>query len=232
MTLSNRRLFIWLPVEINLSDDLVAKPVSVAPDIWVGLGDALAVGALTSSHAFTGFWGGVGDGACLRGEVNGCPRVFDNAGVAARFNLAAASGGALGVEVGMFATSFDPFTLVAKAGVTGMIGGELVRLLIAPSFFVGLTERDAGNEESLSVPLALMIGPDAFRVGLQSGALLQLEDIADTYVIPASVGVQAGLGQAVLFAAFSLPSAVVGEMLAVPDGFDARTLTLGVAVTP
>lgn len=230
MTLPGGSVLIHLQAEIGLNSGESFEPVSVAPDLWIGVFDQLSLGVITSGYGTTGFWGASGNGACLTGEDKGCPELFDNGGVELRLNLLATSSVAVALSAGGFATTFDPFSVRAKGGLQALFGSGILRVVVAPSISVRVNERvEDGQNEIVSLPIAVLLGGNAFQFGIQSGATLRLEDSLDTYAVPVSAGLQVGLGAGFgLFATFSLPFVATGDDLMSPDILDARTVTAGV----
>ena len=65
-------------LDINLSKDRAGKPVSLAPDIYYSVSDALQIGLL---HTLPMGWQTLpGTGLCLSGKDSGCPHVYNNIG--------------------------------------------------------------------------------------------------------------------------------------------------------
>ncbi len=240
MTLPAGSLLIQLPVEVNLSKDLVAKPLSIAPDIWYGVADKLTVGIVHSSLAGGGFFiGGSGSGVCVTGEDNGCGEVYDNVGLDLRFSLLE-GGFLLAAEAGAFVEAFDPLTLSAKVGLAGMLAAGPLNIIFSPNIFIGITERDGttvgevvvgGNKEVISVPVTFAVGlGSAVSFGVQTGLSATLEDLADNIVVPLSAGLRFNVSPKLGFdAAFSFP---LFFNKAIDDGtnFDARGVTVAASI--
>jgi hypothetical protein len=238
MTLPAKRAFVQTFLEINLSKDAAFKPLSIAPDLWYGVSEPLTVGLVHSGRAATGFYGGVGNGLCLSGSDGGCPRVYDNVGVAARYHFHRAGSLTVSADGGLFVGSFDPFALSLKAGVVGRLQAGSLALEFAPSLFAGLTQREpdsgtgvvitAGNKEILFLPATGMykLSPTLAVAG-QLGAVVPFADAGDLFTVALSVGAQYLLSEKFLLdLAFGLPALAGGD--AVATGFDVRSLTLGV----
>ncbi|WP_428261318.1 hypothetical protein [Haliangium sp.] len=226
MTLPKGTLLAQGFIEVNLSADNVIKPVSLSPDIWYGLNDDLSLGLVHSAPGSGGFYGGVGTSLCLTGEDNGCGAgVYHNLGLDARYNLLEGVL-PLAVDGGVFISDFDPFLLALKVGLVGKWQGPIA-VIFNPNLSVGITERDAGNEEVFSLPLATMyeITPK-ISVGLQTGIVLPFTDVGNLWRIPLSVGgrflITGGIWAE---AAFTLPAVAGGD--GITNGFDARVLTVG-----
>ncbi|ACY17712.1 hypothetical protein [Haliangium ochraceum] len=226
MTLPEGMFLVQGYLEINLSADAALQPVSLAPDVWYGLTDVISLGLLHSAVASSGFYGGVGSSLCLVGDSNGCAGVYRNVGLAGRYNLSETEL-SMAVEGGLFAGDIDPLLLGLKVGVVGRYRLDPVALLFQPSFSLGLTERDAGNGDVFNLPVGVMfeLSP-AIALALQTGLSLGLEDPAELWQVPLTLGGRYALGNGIwVDAAFSLPAVAGGGEA---TGFDLRTLTLGV----
>jgi hypothetical protein len=189
LVLPKGKFAISAGIDINLSKDAVGKPISITPDVFYGVIPKLEVGVAHSGYALSGFWGGgLGGGICIG---DGCfpDKVYDGKlGVLARYllvdgKLAAAA------DVGVLIGSFDPFLLGAKIGVRGRYTAGKIMIGFAPNVKIGITERDAGNKEVLSVPVDLMFAATPkIMAGLQTGIAGPFSGFGDAYVIPISVG--------------------------------------------
>ncbi len=151
MTLPAGRWFIQAFAEINLSEDLVAKPISIAPDVWYGVSDVLTIGVVHSARAATGFFGNAGDGLCLTGSDNGCGKVYNSVGIDGRYHFYREGGITAAADGGLFAQSIDPFQLALKVGAVGRWQSGSVAVELGASLFVGLTERDGVDGDDIVV---------------------------------------------------------------------------------
>jgi hypothetical protein len=141
---------IQVPIVINLSTDQVGKPVSLPLGIWYGVNNDLSLGLTHGTPIF----GGLGGGLCFTGADNGCAKFYNNVNLEAlyrflRGNFDLAAHGTLAV------TSFDPFMLGIGLGVKGrvVLANGKIGIFFDPALFIGITERDAGNKEVLSIPV-------------------------------------------------------------------------------
>lgn len=229
LTLPAGKAFVQLFVEMNLSKDSAFEPVSIAPDIYYGVSDDLTLGLVHSSRGTTGLFGGVGQGLCITGEDGGCPKVYDNVGLAARYHLWRSGGLTLAADGGLFGLALDPFSLALKLGVAGRFQSGALSVELAPNVFIGLTERDGGNKETLFVPATFMYGVlPQLGIAAQLGLVLPFSN-TDAYMFGASIGAQFfATDKIILNAVFSLPALAGGSAILV-DGVDVRTFTLGAA---
>lgn len=234
MTLPAGRALLQGYLELNLSSDLVGKPISLAPDLWYGVNDDITVGLVHSSHATTGFFGGAGDGICFVSEEDGCPEVLQNTAVAGRYHLTSEPV-ALAADAALVVRQLDPFQLALKAGVVGKWQSGAISALFAANLFVGVTEREVdggvmveagANKEDINLPVAVMyaLSPE-LSLGVQTGVFLPLSETADTYLIPLSLGARYMVSpQISVDALFSFPALIGGPE---ETGADFRVLTLG-----
>jgi len=227
LTMPKGEAFARALLEINLSDGAAFEPVSVAPDLWYGLSDDLSLGLNHSSYGATGFMGGVGSGVCITGESGGCANVYDGFGIVGRYHLKSGAM-TLAADGGLFVNSFDPFQLGIKAGVVGRWSKGKLAVVFNPGLYIGFTERDSGNKETLFVPASVQYwAGKKVSVGLQSGIVLPFSATGDTWAMPLSLGVGYVVKDRVrVLGAFGLPALAGGDL--VPTGFDNRSLTLGV----
>jgi opacity protein-like surface antigen len=227
LTLPGGKVFLDAFLEVDLSKGHAFKPVSIAPDIWYGVSDDLSLGLVHSGHGATGLFGSGGDGLCLTGKSNGCPRVYDNIGLDARYHLVRQGIFTLAADGGLYARSFDPFELAVKLGAIARLQSGAFSFEIGPNIFIGLTERSAGNKEVLAIPATFMYAVmPKLGIAAQFGLLVPFAKTSRT-MFGGSLGVQYfATDQLILDAVFSLPALAGGS--AVADGVDMRTFTLGV----
>lgn len=235
-TLPKGKLFIEAAIGINLSKDAVAKPISLSPDIWYGVTDDLTLGLVHSSIGSTGLIGNVQQSLCLTGEDNGCPDVYSNVGIDARYRLA----GPLAIDGGVYVRNFDPFQLALKLGLLAR-HRVLPQLALEanPNVFIGVTKRDGevdmmgnalapANKEMFALPITAgyAVVPKLTATA-QIGVLTPFEDVGDNWSLLASLGARYRVNHHLdLGLAFALPRLAGGGE---GTGIDARTLTLGVA---
>jgi hypothetical protein len=175
-----------LLVDVNMSADLVGKPISLAPDLYYGVTDKLQLGLLHDGPM--GWQARPGLGLCLTGKDNGCPRVYDNVGFDMMYGLIF---GALHLSAhgSLFVTSFDPSTTSLALGVAGKVHfSERVAVLFDPKIAIALSDRGT-NDDALYIPLELeyqLGAPTTFKV--LSGISGSLSKLGDTYQAPLGLG--------------------------------------------
>jgi hypothetical protein len=190
LILDKGKIGIFAVVEVNLSKDFVAKPISINPDIWYGVMPKLEVGVAHSAYGLTGFWSFPGGGVCPTGEENGCPKVYNGPiGILAHY-LLVQGGVDLAADAGILIDAIDPFILSAKVGVKGRKMAGKLMIGFAPSVHIGITKRDEGNtKEVLSLPIDVhyMVSPK-LAVGLQTGIQGPFDGFGDGYRVPVGLG--------------------------------------------
>ena len=191
------KIAIWVDVGVNLSADAVAKPFAIAPDVWYGVSDKLAVGLVHSSFGTGGFFGSPANGLCLAGDTKGCISVYNNTAVLAKFAVMAEAGKPLSVVVngGVVIPNIKD-TLLAGLKVGADIGYMTGKIMVhaSPNVYVGVTERDF-NKEALNVPVMVgyMASPK-LHAGVQTGIAGPLDGFGDAFRVPFSLAAMYGVG--------------------------------------
>jgi len=178
-----------LSVETDLSRHREFAPLSVAPDVGVGVAGGVAL-VVHSSRTAAGQLG-AGSGICLTGPretldaaTPACPQPV--AGTAASVLVVLTPW--LAGRAGLMARGYDPLRLALATGmhVTGRRGRWWV--LAAPSLAIGVTTRAAGNLDRLQVPVYGGIELTRGEVHLRTGIDGALATFAETFAIPLGLG--------------------------------------------
>jgi hypothetical protein len=177
-----------LILAVEMSDSLVGKPISLAPDIYYGVSDVLQLGLVHTGPM--GWQSRPGLGLCLTGEDNGCPDVYDNIGFDVMYGLAFAGALHLSAHGTLYVASFDPSTLLLAVGAAGKYHvNDDVSLYFDPQLGIALSDRDV-NDDALFVPLELQFqagAPNTLK--LLTGFSGSLSEFGDTLQIPVGLGV-------------------------------------------
>lgn len=176
-------------VEASLARHRVMQPLSVAPDLVVGVRDRLAV-AWHHSRMFDGRLG-AGNGICVVGAretLGAAPADCDSRYTGAGLSLLYRITPAITVRGGVTAVDFTPVTLAVTAGAIVAASRDHLWLSFAPTVFSGITNRELGNRDRVYAPLYIgsTIGPG--EVHLRSGFDATLETVSDTFSVPFGVG--------------------------------------------
>jgi hypothetical protein len=191
------KIAIWVDVGLNLSADAVAKPFAIAPDVWYGVSDKLAVGLAHSGYAANGFLGAPNAGLCLAGEDNGCISVYNNLAGLAKFAVMAEAGKPLSVVVNggvVIPNIKDTLLAGLKVGAdVGYMTGK-IHIGVSPNIYIGVTERDF-NKEALNIPVMVGYGVnEKLKAGVQTGIAGPLDGFGDAFRVPLSLAAMYNVG--------------------------------------
>jgi hypothetical protein len=182
-----------LVVETELSRHRAFAPVSIAPDISVGVGDRLALSLHYSSASQAML--GAGNGVCIT-----APRETLDA------HDSMCSESETGLGLGLLSELTDRSVLRAGALVRGPgelalalgIASTLRRgrwwLVTAPTVFIGVTGRDRGNRERLLAPIYGGVSVGAGEVHLRTGIEGAVATFDETLAIPIGAGASFSIG--------------------------------------
>src|SRR5262249_28881865 len=143
LTLKEGGIGVHADLVINLSKDLVGKPIEISPNLYYGVTPELTLGVATNPFANTLPLGG---GLCLSGTSNGCYKAFNNLSLDALYEVAPM----MAVHGGLDILAFSPDMLLSlRGGVKMKFGSGPIGVLLDPALNIGLTKRDFGNKEFL-----------------------------------------------------------------------------------
>jgi len=231
-TLAKGMIQIHADLFANMSTDNSFKPFSIAPDIFYGVSDKLSVGL---THAI---------GVCPAGTDNGCAKVYNDVGVDTLFSLKKDEKMDLASHVGLDVGSIsDPFTASLHLGVLLKYQMDKIGIFVDPALGIGVTQRDAGNKETLAIPVQVAyqvnknLAPflrtglggvpiGAMAVKTSAGANLDVDGagFGDTYAVPLGIGALYGLSNKLDVGAELDFPALFGSTLASDIGTDGRFL--------
>ncbi len=169
----------------SLSEDAVGEPISLAPDVYVGIDRHLTVGF---THRV---------GVCLTpGEESGCPTAYHDAGAEVVYSFMRGGNVQMAFSGGIDAPRFSPFTAGVHAGSVTRIRGGKIAFVLEPNLYLGLLGRSNDTEdltvptrEVLRVPVSLQFqAQPQTNIFATSGLRESLRDFGDSYEIPLGVG--------------------------------------------
>ncbi|MEZ4366356.1 MAG: hypothetical protein R2939_08705 [Kofleriaceae bacterium] len=210
---------------INLSKDRVGEPLGLAPDIHYGVDDRLTVSLIHDR------------GLCLSGEDKGCAKVYDDVGVRATYGLSSSEALALAVHGELKIASIDGGTLALPIGARARFNSGKIGVYADPTISLGLTDRDAGNPDSLALPISiayqtspeLLVHLDTGLGGFLGTSLdgaAQLDNLGDTFAVPLGVGALYTVSTKLDVGARLTFPYLFGSELANDIGIDSRVLYL------
>jgi hypothetical protein len=172
-----------VPVVFNLSTNDVGKPVFVPLRLAYGVTDTTT---LAITHQI---------GLCLTGTSNGCAKVYNDIGLEGLFSIAPTGPFQVALAAGLqFVSLSDPFAVAGVVGFDSRYGAGAIALRFDPRLSFGLNERDAGNRETLSLPVILQLqATPNVALSIGSGLFGPLNPVvgsfSDLYAIPLVFGV-------------------------------------------
>ncbi|MDB4953382.1 MAG: hypothetical protein JWO36_951 [Myxococcales bacterium] len=192
-------------LELGMSSGRAAKPIAIAPDLWVGVSPRLTLGLVHSRYATTGFRGSAGGGLCVTATTGGCAKLYNNIGWEAwgavlRGPLAFVAGG------GLEAVNIDRRFYDVKIGFKARYLAGRVSVTTTPSVFIAMTKRNEAmtpNTDVLYVPVGLGVKlADHVTVALGSGIKGPVSGFAKTWQIPAGISATYATGPVVVGASW------------------------------
>lgn len=159
-------------LRVNLSEDFVADPISLAPSIFYGVNKKLTVGI---SHD---------RGICVSGDLCN-DKVYNDLALLANYSLMGRGNFHVAGVGGLALPSLsDPTAVGMNAGITTKIMAGKVAIVVSPVIYVGFTERDA-VDDIVDVPVSLQIQiNNQTAVTVDSGIAGPLSGFGDAYAVP------------------------------------------------
>ncbi len=147
--LGRGEVYARLVTEIDLAPRKRARPLSYAPDVWLGVTDALTLGVIHSETSVDRI--DAGSSFCVRELASRCSGIYRGSGLDLRIKWTPH----VAWHVRALLRDIDPVKPAVTAGVR-------VRWTRGPYFLdsdpyvrVGLGHREAGNRDALVVPIWL-----------------------------------------------------------------------------
>jgi hypothetical protein len=233
VTLPQGTAAVALSFEVGVAKGSALEPMSVAPDLSVGITDSFQLSAISSGSALTGFRGSAGWGYCLSDEK--CRASFAAAGVEGLVSLTRGSA-ALAANLGVVWSSLEPTVHTdVKVGFKLKLSEGNVYALMSPSVWIAADDRSdpvVPHEHQLFVPISFWYKPAAkLALGVGTGVKGPLENFEQRLAIPGGALVQVALDPQISVGG----SFVFGKLLAgsevMDPGIDARAVQLWTNVT-
>lgn len=158
---------------VGLSKGHAGKPLVLAPSLYYSFTDDLEIGVNHNGSL------------CL----SGCGKAYNDVGLDGYYSFLRGPI-ALSAHAGFYDVAIDPGFLQARAGVLVTIpAGDRFAFYLDPQLFFGVTKRDAGNREVLSVPFrAAFQATSQLAVFVDSGLFGTLSRFGDTWTTPIAPG--------------------------------------------
>jgi len=178
---------VRVTAELGLATGRFARPVSLAPDVWVGVTPRLTIGLLHSNASVDQI--DARASFCFRGDARSCDRAYRGSGLDVRWSwregtLAIAPRGRLLVR------DIDPWKPAVTVGALARWTQGRYAITSDPYLRLGLANRDLGNRAALVAPIWLGVQPTCrWLLALHTGWDSELATWRDGWHIP--VGVEA-----------------------------------------
>lgn len=230
LTLRGEAIQATVTSETDVSAHKMGDTFSLAPDISVGVTDDLTVSLIHSTFGRTGFRGAAGGGFCIRDA--GCASTYDNVGAEALYSLIRGRG-AVAVDGGVYATSFDHDFYVAKLGMKARYSMGRVTWMTLPSVSIAMTNRNAmtPNRDRAWLPVSGMVAvAGGFSVGASTGFKAPLDStLSDSYEIALGAVATYAYSPSLSFGGSWVHGKLIAGDTALPagtDGVDSRAFQL------
>jgi hypothetical protein len=170
-------------LEINASKNSFGKPIAVAPHFYWAVTDDLSLGI---SHR---------TGLCL----NGCDRVYNDAGFDLIYYLTGSRKFELDLHAGVPIRSFKPFELGVQGGVLGKVNiGSITSFVFDPSVYVAFANRARGVRQELNLPFWFYFqATDVVVPFVGSGLHGPFEGFGNRFTLPLEGGILFDVARAV-----------------------------------
>jgi hypothetical protein len=191
LVLARGEVLARLTLEASLAAGAVLEPVSLAPDLWVGVTHRLAVG-VTHSSATRGRVT-AGRGLCLRGAAAGCDARYAGVAADARFRLRA-RGPEVAGRVAIDFRRLSPAVVALEIGAVARWRKGRLAVTAEPYLSLGLVHSALDNPVAGNLPVALswQVVP-CVAVDVRTGFRGTLRDFLGTLEVPLGVGATFGL---------------------------------------
>ncbi|CAN5920803.1 hypothetical protein BH11MYX3_BH11MYX3_40740 [soil metagenome] len=180
-----------LSIEANIQTKRFARPLSFAPDLWIGVTDRVTVGLIHSSQSVDRIESGAT--FCVRELASRCERAYHGSGLDLRY--AWTPGVALRTR--LLLRDVDPMKPAVAVGA--LVRGTRGRFSLPadPYLRIGLANRDTGNRDTLVVPVWLGAQLGSVVVAVHTGIDGDLAVWRDGWHIPVAVVVEVAPARAI-----------------------------------
>ncbi len=170
-----------LSIEANIQAKRFVRPLSLAPDLWIGVTDRVTVGLIHSSQSVDRIESGAT--FCVRELASRCERAYHGSGLDLR--LAWTPGVVLRTR--LLLRDVDPIKPAVTIGA--LLRGTRGRFSLTtdPYLRIGLANRDTGNRDTLVVPVWLGARLGSVHVAVHTGIDGDLAVWRDGWHVPLAV---------------------------------------------
>jgi len=187
LVLDPAAVIVRLTAELNLQTAQFARPLAIAPDVWLGVAPRLTLGLIHSDASVDQIDSRTS--LCFRADARSCDHVYRGSGLDALWSWRE---GPLAVSPrGRFLLrDVDPWKPAVTMGALVRWTYDRYAITSDPYLRLGLANRDLGNRAALVVPVWLALQPTyRWLIALHTGWDSELATWRDGWHIPAALEV-------------------------------------------
>ena len=189
LVLGQRQVEAQLVLEIDLAPFLVGKPLSIAPDVWVGVLPKLTVGLVHSGPSVDRFSPGATFCVTHNETSPRCVDTYHGSGIDARYLAYDDGHFSVAPRVRALVRQIDPVKPALTLGALARWTTGRFAITADPYLQLGLANTDEGNRHALFLPLTFAVQPTAhWELLLRTGFHSDLAVIEDGWHVPVAVG--------------------------------------------
>jgi len=176
-----------LTIEANLASRTEFVPLSLAPDIWVGVTPRLTLGLIHGNRSLDQI--DSGGSFCVRTDTLLCDRAYRGSGLDARWSV---QDGPLAVAARMRLTlrDIEPAKPAVTLGALGRWTSGRFAIASDPYLRLGLANLGQGNRAALVIPIWLQMQPTCrWLLAIHTGFHSDLAVIKDGWHVPLGLAV-------------------------------------------
>jgi hypothetical protein len=172
-------------VELGLESGRFARPLSIAPDVWIGVIPRLTIGLVHSNASIDQI--DARASLCFRGDALTCEHAYRGSGVDVLWGW---RDGALAVapRARLLVRDTDPWKPAATLGALVRWTRGRAAITSDPYLRIGLANQGLGNRTAVSVPLRIGVQPTAgWLATLATGWDTELANWRDGWHVPVAL---------------------------------------------
>jgi hypothetical protein len=174
-----------LTVELSVESRRIARPISIAPDAWLGVTPRLTIGVIHSSASVDEI--GARASLCLHGDDLSCDHAYRGSGLDVRWSLRE---GPLSIapRARLIVRDVDPWKPAVTLGALARWTAGRAAIASDPYLRLGLANQDLGNRAALFVPIWLAVQPaSGWMIALHTGWDSELATFRDGWHVPVAL---------------------------------------------
>ncbi len=181
LVLAHGDVLTRLSIEINAQTRRYARPLSFAPDLWIGVTDRVTVGLIHSSQSVDRIESGAT--FCVRELASRCERAYRGSGLDLRFAWTPA----VVLRTRLLVRDVDPVKPAIAVGALLRWTHGRYAVTTDPYLRIGLANCETGNRDALVVPVWLGAQLSSVMLAVHTGIDSDLAVWRDGWHIPVAV---------------------------------------------